>query len=289
MKTFLNFCYIVLRFLPLTFYYFVADCFFYISYYAIGYRRPVVRKNISLAFPDKSLPELKSIEKRFYRHLADYIVESAAMIRLKKEDYAKRYRYLNHGLISDQLKAGKNVLLVSGHYGNWEWICSLPLIIGDNVFALYKEQSNQLINEAMLYAREKNGMGLLTYPQVYREILRSKGKKVLTLFMLSDQRPLLDHKAEWIDFLNQPVTYFRGLENLSREMNGSVFYSQITKVKRGHYTMEFIPLVTDEMAENTDNWLTKTYFKILEKNISIDPAFYLWSHNRWKFTKPTAN
>jgi KDO2-lipid IV(A) lauroyltransferase len=286
MKKLLRLCYFLLSHLPICFYYFVADCFFYTTYYAIGYRRKIVRKNITGAFPEKSIDEVKSLEKRFYRHLADYIVESAAMIRLKKEDYARRYRFINLEAISDGLTSGKNVILVAGHYGNWEWICSIPLFLGEKAIALYKEQSSRTINEAMLYGREKNGMSLLTYPNLFREILRTRGKSVFTLFLLADQRPRQDQKTEWIEFLNQPVTYFRGLENLCREMDGVVFFSQIIKVKRGHYTMEFIPMVSEEGARLSGSHLTKTYFKMLEENISIDPAFYLWSHNRWKFQKP---
>ena len=287
MKKLLDFWSLLLRNLPLGVYYFVADCFFYTTYYGVGYRRNIVRRNISMSFPEKTVPELRTIEKRFYRHLADYIVESAAMIRLKKEDYERRYRFLNPEIISESMKSGKNVLLVTGHYANWEWMNSLPLLISDNTYALYQEQSNKLINEAMLQSREKFGMKLMTYPGIYREILNSKGKKVILLLMLADQRPKMDHKAEWIEFLNQPVTFFRGLENLQRELKGAVFYTQITKIKRGHYTVDFIPIIPPDGDDSAENWLTKAYFKILEKNISIDPAYYLWSHNRWKFRKPS--
>lgn len=286
MSYLLKLSYFLLTLLPLAVYYFFADCIFILIYYFLRYRRNVVKKNISRAFPSKTPENKKSIEKKFYRHLADYMVESAAMVRMTKSDYATRFRFVNIDLFDSALKQGKNVLLASGHYGNWEWICCLPLFSKNTVYAVYKEQSNRFINAAMLYAREKNGMRLLSYPRVYKEILALPQGNSVAVYMLTDQRPKMENKAHWIEFMNQQITYFRGLENLNKAMQGAVFYAQILKTKRGHYTIEFIPLEPRPLEDTSGEWLTKRYFKALEENIRIDPAFYLWSHNRWKFIRP---
>jgi len=242
--------------------------------------------NISRAFPSESPVNTKSIEKRFYHHLADYMVESAAMIRMTKSDYSKRFRFVNIDLFDEALKQGKNVLIATGHYGNWEWMGCLPLFSENSIYAVYKEQSNRFINSVMLYAREQHGIRLLPYPGVYKEILSLPPGKSVAVLMLADQRPKMENRARWIEFMNQDVTYFRGLDNIYKAMKGVAFYVQIQKIKRGHYTIEFIPLKPQPLEDNSGEWLSKRYFKALEENIRIDPAFYLWSHNRWKFVKP---
>jgi len=286
MNQLLNLSFFLLKLLPLRVYYVVADFFFFLTYYIIRYRRKVVRKNISRAFPSENPANAKSIEKRFYRHLADYMVESAAMVRLTRSDYSRRFKFGNIDVLNSILSRGKNVLLATGHYGNWEWMCSLPFYSEHTVFAVYKEQRNRFINSAMLYSRKKNGMRLLSYPAVYREILTMQPEKNIAVLILADQRPKMENKAHWIEFMNQDITYFRGLENLNKALQGVTLYVRILKKKRGYYTIDFIPLTPEPAEDNTGEWLTKKYFKALEETIKLDPAYYLWSHNRWKFVKP---
>jgi len=276
----------LLKQLPLWIYYTVADFFFILTYYLIRYRRKIVRMNISRAFPTEPPVNVKAIEKRFYRHFADYIVESAAMIKMTKSDYQKRFRFVNVDLLDAFLKKGRNVLIAAGHYGNWEWLSSLPLFSEGMVYAVYKEQSNRFINSAMFFARGKNGMKLLSYPLIYKEVLALPPGKSVAVYMLADQRPKMENKANWIEFMNQDITCFRGLGNLNKAMQGIVLFAQILKRKRGHYDIKFIQLYPEDMDDTSGDWLTRKYFKSLEENIRIDPAFYLWSHNRWKFVKP---
>jgi len=286
MKKLFNFFFFPLKILPFTVFYFIADCLFFLIYYGIKYRRDIVNKNISRAFPDENPVNIKSIEKKFYHHLADYIIESVAMAGMTKSAFSKRFRYINLDLFDAAIKQGNNVLLVAAHYGNWEWLGSLTLFSKNTIYAVYKEQTNRFIDSAMLYSREKFGVRCLPYPQVYKEILSLTPEKSVGVLILADQRPTMDKKGQWIEFMNQQITYFRGLENLHKVMHGVVLYTQIVKTKRGSYAVEFIPLNPQPLEDNSGEWLTKRYFNAIEKNIRIDPAFYLWSHNRWKFIKP---
>jgi len=286
MKKLLCFLFFFIKLLPILFFYFVADCLFLLVFYVVRYRRALVRKNITSAFPSYNDQEIRNTEKRFYRHLTDYMVESAAMIRLNKKDYAKRFQFINLDYYHSFLDKGKNVLLISGHYGNWEWTCCLPLFSKYPIYAVYQAQSSRFFDEAMLIAREKNGMLLISYSRIYKTILMLQPGNTVAVYLLADQRPEMEKKPNWIEFLNRPVTYFRGLENLDKVMDGVVLYLEILKSKRGHYTVEFIPLKIDSDSSNEAGLLTRKYFEKLENNIRIDPAYYLWSHNRWKFLKP---
>ena len=57
--------------LPLCVQYVFSDFYYLVLYYLLRYRRRVVRRNLTHAFPEKSLEELIQIEKKFYRHLCD--------------------------------------------------------------------------------------------------------------------------------------------------------------------------------------------------------------------------
>lgn len=286
MKFLIAAAFFFLKILPIPAYYFIANGIFLITYYVIRYRRDVVHENIARSFPDFDKEKIRSTEKEFYRHLSDYFVESGAIERLNEKMFKKRFVYLNAEVLNQYRTSGKNILILTGHYANWEWLCTLPFITSKPVYAVYKPQSNRFFDESMIRSREKYGMHLMTYPGIYKEVISQSIEKTLTVLMVADQRPEWEKKAKWIQFMNQPITCFRGLENIHNIMKGVVVYAKILKVKRGHYTVEFIPLKDDTLTLSAGQSLTEKYFRELEKNIHTAPAYYLWSHKRWKFNKP---
>ena len=70
--------------LPLCVHYVFSDLIFLILYHVVGYRKKVVRKNLSSSFPDKTQEELSKIERRFYHWFCDYLVETIKMFSLSR-------------------------------------------------------------------------------------------------------------------------------------------------------------------------------------------------------------
>ena len=70
---FYRFLFLLLSYLPFWFMYLISDFLYLIAYQIIGYRKKVVRENLSKSFPIKSKEELLKIEKEFYYHLSDLI------------------------------------------------------------------------------------------------------------------------------------------------------------------------------------------------------------------------
>ena len=67
-------------------------------------------------------------------------------------------------------------------------------------------------------------------------------------------------------------------------MNNAVFYVEMSRPKRGYYTATY-KLITHEPNTLPADDITRRFFCLLEETIRQEPAFYLWSHNRWKRTK----
>ena len=65
----------LISFLPFRVLYLVADLNYLLLYYVLHYRRKVVRENLCNSFPEKSLREIKVIERKYYKHLADLSIE----------------------------------------------------------------------------------------------------------------------------------------------------------------------------------------------------------------------
>ena len=68
-----------------------------------------------------------SASKKFYRYFADNIAESFKMSAMSPEEMGRRMRFTNVESVNTVLRQGTSVALYLGHYGNWEWVSSMPL------------------------------------------------------------------------------------------------------------------------------------------------------------------
>ena len=85
--------------------------------------------------------------------------------------------------------------------------------------------------------------------------------------------------------MNQQTPVQTGMEKIARRLGNSVLYLDIKKVKRGHYTGKFF-VITPDASEEAENSIMERYMRRLEETTMREPAYYLWSHDRWKFKKP---
>ena len=76
----------LLAYLPLNILYMFSDFIFFIVYYIVGYRRGTVKHNLNLIF-GKSNPEaIPRIEKAYYHHMCDCIVETVKLLHISDEE-----------------------------------------------------------------------------------------------------------------------------------------------------------------------------------------------------------
>ena len=145
------FYYLILKplsYLPLPVLYFFSDILFVLIYHITGYRKSVVWKNLKNSFPDKSDDELEKIQKQFFEHLCDVIVESIKLFSISLEELLKRFNIKNPELVKGFYDKKQNVILVGGHYNNWEIAAvSLDLTLAHQVTGLYSRLSNKFFNE----------------------------------------------------------------------------------------------------------------------------------------------
>ena len=107
--------------LPFWFLYSLGRLISFFLYHALGYRRKVVRENLSKTFPDLGKKELLRVEKRFYIQFIQVFIESIKAYRFKKKDWQGRVPLINSDLILEYLDKSQPVILLSGHTANWEW------------------------------------------------------------------------------------------------------------------------------------------------------------------------
>lgn len=243
----------------------------------------MVRRNLQTSFPAKTEKEIIAIERNFFRHLTDIFVEGIKVFSMSHKEIVKRHKLVNSELLESYLANQQSLIVVTGHYGNWEWgALSAPLQVNMNFLALYKRIQNPHIDDFIKSNRSRAGTHLYNIKDtsIAFETFHNKS----TAFLLAaDQSPGLKHldRSYWINFLNQDTPCLYGPEKYARKYNLPVIYLEILKVKRGYYELHLEDLVPNP-SELQDGEITKLFMNRLEQTIIKAPEFWLWSHRRWK-------
>ena len=272
---------IPISFLPLRVLYLFTDLFYLLIITVIPYRRQVVRQNLINSFPEKSLSEIKKIEHQFYRHITDLLAEGTKNLTISQKELSKRLIVENSELMGNLHAKNKSVLLVSGHYNNWEW-----LITAQNT--LFKHQamgigmplSSKFWDKKINERRSRFGMKVVNAQNLKSEISLLSSTPIAIL-ILSDQSPGDSRKSYWMNFLNQQTAVLFGTEQLANEYDFSTVFFKIEKVKRGYYKMS-LQLISEDAKSMKWGEITENHTHLLEKEIVKHPQFWIWSHKRWK-------
>jgi Kdo2-lipid IVA lauroyltransferase/acyltransferase len=274
-----------LALLPLRVLYWFSDGLYYLNYYVIGYRKKVVFKNLAIAFPEKSEAEYIEISKKFYRHFCDVIFETLKMFHLSSRELKRRVVLNNPEVMDDYYRQNKHVLLVMGHYNNWEWGIGIGLQMKYFSAAIYKPLHNVLFDKLMNRLRTQYGSEMVPMHQTARFLVDNIRKKNLTcISFISDQSPLKSETQYWADFFNQKTAVYLGIEKLAIKTRQPVFFMHINKVRRGYYSVD-LTKICDDASLLAPYQLTDMHTKMLEDRIREKPEFWLWTHRRWKLKK----
>ena len=268
--------------LPMPMLYILSDLLFFLTYYVIGYRRKVVNENLALALPDKSDKERKQIAKEFYVHLCDILVETVKSLSISEKEINRRFKFENLEVLQELYDQDKSVLLMCGHYASWEWSGILTKHMSYKGIAVYKQLRNPNFDRLVKKIRGKFGAEIVANTQIVAKLFRMHRDKQKSLtLILSDQTPKLTDYKHVDTFMGVRVPVFVGTEELAKRLEQIPVYLHVEKVKRGHYNARFIPL-TMEPKNIPDYDITRMFLDEIEKQIHKAPAYYLWSHKRWK-------
>ena len=247
------------------------------------YRIAVVSKNLNLAFPNLKDSDRNKILKNSYRNLSDILIEGIKGASMNKNQLIERYKFTNPEIVQDLFKNGKSVILVTGHYNNWEWgALATCYFFEHRIIGLYKKLNNEYLEKYFKKRRAKTGLELVELSETSRGFKAFANNERPGLFLMAaDQSPSNLSKAFWVHFLGLNTACLHGPGKYSKEYDLPIVYCDIQRVKRGFYTLELSWLLDDNKNYNEGEIVAK-FMEKLEQKIVENPDNYLWSHNRWK-------
>ncbi len=268
---------------PLRVLYVFSEGLYFLIFHLFKYRRKIVMDNLQIAFPEMTDADRTTIAKGYYRHFADHIVESFKLIHFSKSDLNQRFVYENISLLNNLLDDGKNLVLVSGHLGNWEWMVNIQPQLRYKYLAIYKPLTNKNFDRLMKHLREKFSVDgeLVAMKNIYKRVLLLEQEKVKNItWFLADQSPPADYPVRK-KFFNVESPFFSGPAKLAKKFDYPIVYLEISKLSRGYYSAKF-KMLNENPALLSEDELMENYIAAIEDSIRKQPEQWLWSHRRWK-------
>lgn len=272
--------------LPLWLHHRIADMLWPCVYYLFRYRLKVTRDNLQRCFPDMGKKELRRVERRYYRHLTDLLLEGLHNTAASLKRIRRHYLFDNADLLTPYYQAGRSVVLMSAHYNNWEYmITSLDSALRHHAIGVGKKLSNERFGRWITARRARFGTEIVDKSDVRQTMAFYHENHIpVAYMMLSDQSPNNPYNSIWTTFLHQDTPFLFGAEHFAKKYDMPIFLYDVRKLRRGRYAVHF-SLLTDDPNSWPDGTITAHYAHHLEQQILQAPQFWLWSHRRWKLTR----
>ncbi|MBU1010788.1 MAG: lysophospholipid acyltransferase family protein [Bacteroidetes bacterium] len=274
-----------LALMPFWLLYLLSDFLFVVIYYVVRYRRQVTIENLRNSFPEKTEYERQQIARKYYRNLADIVLEFIKIEHITRKTVDKRMIIKNPEILTQLYQSGKSIFITIGHCGNWEWLGKkIALSTKHNAYAVIKPIHDPLFNNYMTQLRVRfHSPNLIDYKKTFR-VLSRVNDTLNAVVIASDQTPTRGESNFWATFLHQETAFFLGVEKISKALDYAVLFFDIQRIKRGYYEIT-IHTISLEPKETAVEEITREYIALLENAIRQNPDNWLWSHRRWKHKK----
>lgn len=208
------------------------------------------------------------------------MVETIKLLTIRPEVLQERVRHENPEFLR-AIAAKGSFITMAPHFGNWEWMLAAnQLYMNSMVDAVYKPLHSPFFDRFFLHIRSRFGPFPVPSNQILRiELTRKDIPRCIA--MVADQTP--GPEGAFITrFLNQPTVFFKGPQKLAQKFQYPVLYSGMRKIGRGKYELYVRELALEQPLPEGDAILQR-FCQLLEADIQSDPAYWLWSHKRWKY------
>jgi KDO2-lipid IV(A) lauroyltransferase len=251
--------------------------------YLAGVRRRVTRENIKHAYPELTFFEQKKIARKAYSNLGIVFAEMVYLRFAKRENIARHICIVNPELFLESLNEGKGLIVVAGHFANWEWLAlGGALHLGKN-FAIVRKNIQTSFTERFLEKmRIRTGNSLVNSGDIRRMYYVLQSGNCIAL--LADQAA--PGESIRVPFFGREVPTFEGPSRLALRNRAPMLFAECIRDENENYRITFhlVPYhdLTGDSSANIKE-LTYRHTHLLEEIIRKHPSQWLWLHRRWKY------
>lgn len=284
MNQLLYFILISISKLPLGIIYKITDPLVYFIFTVIGYRKGVIKENITHSFPEKSPKEIDEIIKGFHKYFSSLFAEVIKLFTISQAEHSSRIKYINMEAFEQNI--GKNnCIALCGHVINWELNIICPKFYDMDFKVVYMKLQNKFWDKKLFELRNIYGLLPIEMQNTVEIIKNTPNNGKNAFLVIGDQSPHISKAKYSLNFMGRETPIFVGYDFLAVKNNLSIFYAEITCPKRGYYEVSLKPIVPNNPNGFEELEISHKFFGLLEETIKKNPSNYLWTHKRWKHKK----
>ena len=274
----------LLAFIPLSLSRFLGRGLAVIAGFIPGSRKGIIVDNIKRSF-DGELKEKEAqrIGRQVFRHFGQMLFEIPYIMRIDRQNLSRYICFVHEEYYDQALKKGKGVFLLTGHYGNWEWMCAAVSLRFGGLSVIARTFDYQPLDRLFSEWRGRFGGEVIDKQKAMRKILQNiKEKRSVGV--------LLDQNVDWYDgvfvrFLGQWACTNKGLALMALKTGAPVVPVFSRRTRDGRYQIIFekeINLVRtgDKTIDVEEN--TALFTRAIEAYVKKQPDHWFWFHRRWK-------
>ena len=250
-------------------------------------RRRIAYADLKAALgPGVTEKQRRAILQAHYRHIGQMAVEILRIPVLTRETLNRQVQVTEASWqrYESLLQEGRGVLLLTGHFGNWELTQIVSGMRGKPLHVLARTQKHNALNELLNEFREKHGAVAVQRGMGIRGLLRAlrDGNPV---GVLGDQ-DAGKQEGVILPLFGRKTTMPTGVFQLSQRTGAPVFPVLIARERGGkHRIFTEDPIrVSGDGGQDAVTAAARHYIGLLEKYIRLYPSQWLWETKRWKYT-----
>lgn len=258
-----------------------------LGYSPFGVRRRVVERQIEAAFPEWDAARAAQVARGAYDHLGRLAVETALMPSLGRQGILELVsRTSGWDLLERAAAEKRGVLLIAGHFGNWEVSGAYIAARGIPVDVIVRRMSNSIFDRYLNQTREELGMTVVYDSDAVRRTTRSI-KEGRAIGFLADQG-VLNLASTYVPFFGRPAKTPRGPAVFTLRYHVPTLFVAAVREPNGrfHLSFEDVPYAETGDREHDVDAIVASYTRILEGYVRRTPEQYFWQHRRWKHQPP---
>ena len=252
-------------------------------YRVVRVRREVTEQNLRTAFPELPEAEIEALALRTYRNFGRMLAEFVREPRLTPEFLAEHVEFVNEDVLREAVAAGKGGILVTGHFGNWEWMAAALCARGYDLQPIVAEQRNRLVEKLIDDFRAAAGVRVIKFgaPSVRQtlKLLRSNG----FVGILVDQDA--GRNGEFVPFFGRPASTPKGPAVFHLKTGSPLIFLASVRLGPGRHRVYCERLRVETDGQPTDenvHAVTAAITARLEHWVRQYPDHWFWMHRRWK-------
>ena len=237
------------------------------------------RENLELAFPEKSSAEIDAIIRIMWDNLGRTVAEYAHLDKFDLAGPGARITVENIELA--EAIRGKSVLILSGHFANWEIMPVAASRFGLDGAIVYRPPNNPYVDRYIAWARSRKGFReqISKHHGTKRIFTLLRGGKAILL--LADQKT---NEGIPVPFFGRDAMTTPAPAALALKLNVPILFASNKRLGGAHFQVTMHPPLLFAPSGDHDadvKSLTAAINARLEDIVRADPGQWLWIHRRW--------